>query len=204
MIFDECTSGFRESFGGLHQKYDVEPDLALYSKALGNGYAISAVVGKAEIMEAAQTTFISSTFWTERIGPTAALATLKEMQKVKSWEYITEMGLYIRERWQDLASTYDLRINIWGIPALSGFTFENNNHNLYKTLITQEMMKKKMLAANSIYVSTEHTKEIVDQYIDNLSGVFEKNNVNVIGNVFVQYFLNVLLCIEIEEKKLKS
>ncbi len=174
LIFDECTSGFRESFGGLHLKYDVEPDLALYSKALGNGYAISAVVGKAEIMEAAQTTFISSTFWTERIGPTAALATLKEMQKVKSWEYITEMGLYIRERWQDLANTYDLKINIWGIPALSGFTFENKNNNLYKTFITQEMMKKKMLAANSIYVSTEHTNEIVDQYIDNLSRVFEK------------------------------
>lgn len=79
LIFDECTSGFRETFGGLHKKYGVEPDMAMFGKALGNGYAITAIIGKREVMEAAQTTFISSTFWTERIGPTAALATLKVM-----------------------------------------------------------------------------------------------------------------------------
>ena len=73
LIFDECTSGFRETFGGLHKKYGVEPDMAMFGKALGNGYGITATIGKREVMEAAQTTFISSTFWTERIGPTAAL-----------------------------------------------------------------------------------------------------------------------------------
>ena len=97
LIFDECTSGFRQTYGGLHKKYDVEPDLALYSKALGNGYAISALVGKSSVMEAAQSTFISSTFWTERIGPTAAIATLSEMKRIESWKIITDMGLYIRE-----------------------------------------------------------------------------------------------------------
>ena len=74
LIFDECTSGFRETFGGLHKKYGVEPDMAMFGKALGNGYAITATIGRREIMEAAQCTFISSTFWTERIGPTAALS----------------------------------------------------------------------------------------------------------------------------------
>ena len=62
LIFDECTSGFRQTFGGLYQIYGVEPDMAIYGKTLGNGYAITAVVGKTEIMEAAQKTFISSTF----------------------------------------------------------------------------------------------------------------------------------------------
>ena len=83
LIFDECTSGFRETFGGLHQKYDVNPDIAMYGKALGNGYALTAVVGKSEVMQACQSTFISSTFWTERIGPAAALKTLEVMEKKK-------------------------------------------------------------------------------------------------------------------------
>ena len=93
LIFDECTSGFRETLGGLHKKYKVYPDMAMFGKALGNGYAITAVIGKREIMEASQKTFISSTFWTERIGPSAALATLKVMEKTKSWQIITKIGL---------------------------------------------------------------------------------------------------------------
>ena len=67
LIFDECTSGFRENFGGLHLKYNVIPDIAIFGKALGNGYAINAIVGKKDLGHA-QSTFISSTFWTERIG----------------------------------------------------------------------------------------------------------------------------------------
>ena len=76
LVFDECTSGFRESFGGIHQLHGVEPDLAIFGKAIGNGYAITAIIGRRQFMEAAQSSFISSTFWTERIGPSAALKTL--------------------------------------------------------------------------------------------------------------------------------
>jgi glutamate-1-semialdehyde 2,1-aminomutase len=75
LVFDECTSGFRETYGGIYLKYGVEPDVAMFGKTIGNGYALTAVVGRREVMEAAQKTFISSTFWTERIGPTAALKT---------------------------------------------------------------------------------------------------------------------------------
>ena len=94
MIFDECTSGFRaETFGGLHKKYGVNPDIAMFGKALGNGYAITAVLGRKDIMDAAQATFISSTFWTERIGPTAALKTLEIMEEQKS-EYNIQFRRY--------------------------------------------------------------------------------------------------------------
>jgi glutamate-1-semialdehyde 2,1-aminomutase len=102
LIFDECSSGFRQTFGGLHKLYGVEPDMAMFGKALGNGYAITAVIGKREVMEAAQTTFISSTFWTERIGPTAGLKTLEVMERLQSWNTITETGKQIGERWQAL------------------------------------------------------------------------------------------------------
>lgn len=172
LVFDECTSGFRETFGGLFKKYGVNPDMAVYSKTMGNGYAISAVVGKKEIMEAAHGSWISSTFWTERIGPTAALAALAEMERTKSWEVITKIGLDNKKRWQALADKYGLEIEQWGIPALAGYTFKSSNHLAYKTYITQEMLKKGYLAGNSLYPCLCHTPEILDDYFDKLDPIF--------------------------------
>lgn len=174
LIFDECTSGFRQSFGGLYKIYGVEPDMAVYGKTLGNGYAITAVVGKTSIMEAAQKTFISSTFWTERIGPAAAVATLKVMERLHSWDIITEIGNDIKRRWQMLADKYELEISQWGIPALAGYTFKSKNALAYKTYITQEMLSKGYLAGNSIYTCIEHTPEILDGYFYELDKLFEK------------------------------
>lgn len=174
LIFDECTSGFRETFGGLHKKYGVEPDMAMFGKAMGNGYAITATIGRREVMEAAQSTFISSTFWTERIGPSAALKTLDVMERERSWETITNTGLAIRNQWQQLADHHGLAIDHWGLPSLTGFTFQSSQALAYKTLITQEMLGKGYLAANSVYVCTAHTPEIVDAYIDALDPIFAK------------------------------
>ena len=119
LVFDECTSGFRETFGGIYKKYGVEPDMAMFGKTIGNGYALTAVVGKKSVMEAAQTSFISSTFWTERIGPTAALATLKVMEDIKSWEIITSIGKKIQEGWKSLALNNGLEIDVAGIGKLT-------------------------------------------------------------------------------------
>lgn len=172
LIFDECTSGFRQTFGGLHKMYDVEPDMAMFGKTLGNGYAITATIGRREIMEAAQSTFISSTFWTERIGPAAALKTLEVMERTQSWETITKIGLDVRARWQKLADKHGLKIEQWGLPALTGYTFQSPNALAYKTLVTQEMLAKGYLAGNSVYACTEHTPEIVDGYFAALDPIF--------------------------------
>jgi len=172
LIFDECTSGFRQTFGGLHKMYGVEPDMAMFGKALGNGYAITATIGRREIMEAAQSTFISSTFWTERIGPTAALKTLEVMERTQSWDTITQTGLNIRQRWQQLADKHGLQIDHWGLPALTGYTFKSDNALAYKTLITQEMLAKGYLAGNSVYVCTEHTPAVLDGYFAELDPIF--------------------------------
>jgi len=172
LIFDECTSGFRQTFGGLHKTFGVEPDMAIFGKALGNGYAITATIGSREIMEAAQSTFISSTFWTERLGPCAALKTLEVMERTQSWEKITQAGLGIGERWRKLAEKHDLEIDTWGLPALTGYTFKSANALAYKTFVTQEMLAKGYLAGNCVYVSTAHTPEIVDGYFEALEGLF--------------------------------
>jgi len=172
LIFDECTSGFRQTFGGLHKLYGVEPDMAMFGKTLGNGYAVTATIGKREVMEAAQTTFISSTFWTERIGSVAGLKTLEVMERLRSWETITQMGLLIRQKWQSLADKHGLRISHWGLPALTGYTFESPHALEYKTLITQEMLSKGFLAGNSCYVCVAHTPDTVDSYFEALDPLF--------------------------------
>lgn len=172
LVFDECTSGFRQTFGGLHMLYGVEPDMAMFGKAMGNGYAMTAIIGRRAVMEAAQTTFISSTFWTERIGPTAALKTLEVMERMKSWDVVTQTGLSIRTRWEALAQSTGLELDHWGLPALTGFTIRSPRSLEYKTLITQEMLSRGYLASNSVYVCTEHTTEVIDGYFEALTPVF--------------------------------
>ena len=116
----------------MHTKYDVQPDMAMYGKALGNGYAITAVLGKENVMKEAQSSFISSTFWTERIGPAAALATLKIMEEEKSWLIVTEIGKKVKNYWDNIASEYNLKLSHQGIDALANFSIESkfDNSNL--------------------------------------------------------------------------
>lgn len=173
LVFDECTSGFRETYGGIFKKYGVEPDVAMFGKTIGNGYALTAVVGKREVMEAAQKTFISSTFWTERIGPTAALKTLEVMKQVKSWEIITENGLRMQKGWKELAANHDLKIIISGIPSLSTYSFESIDALKYKTFVTQEMLKMGFLASTNFYASIAHKDEHFNAYFIALDKVYK-------------------------------
>jgi len=172
LLFDECTSGFRQTFGGVHKMYGVEPDMAMFGKTLGNGYAITAVIGRRDVMEAAQQSFISSTFWTERIGPAAALKTLEVMERERSWERITATGRAIGERWQALAGRHGLPLELNGLPALIGFSFPLPDMLKYKTLITQEMLKKGYLATTAVYACTDHTERVLDGYFDALDQLF--------------------------------
>lgn len=174
LVFDECTSGFRETYGGLHLKYGIEPDLAVFGKALGNGYAITAVLGRRSVMDYAQSTFISSTFWTERIGPTAALATLDVMERERSWEKITSTGTAILARWKEMASIHNLSLDTFGLPAICGFTFHSDKALQYKTYITQEMLKQGYLASNLIFVSTAHDDRVLGGYFAALEPIFAK------------------------------
>ena len=172
LVFDECTTGFRETYGGIHKKFEVEPDMAMFGKALGNGYAITAIIGKAKIMNQAQSTFISSTFWTERIGSAAALKTLEIMKREKSWNKITKIGNEISKIWNRLGKKYSLPLQVYGLPAVIKFKFNSDFNLEYKTLITQEMLKKGYLAANSVYTCTEHNSKILKNYEQALDQVF--------------------------------
>ena len=173
LIFDECTSGFRSCYGGLHLKYKINPDISIFGKALGNGHAINAIIGKKEIMENIKDTFISSTFWTERLGSVAGLETLKLMKKIESWKINSKIGANIKKNWNQIARENSLRINVQGIDSLPNFIFNSKKHNLYKTYISQQMIKKKIMASNVVYTCISHTNKILDNYFDNLNNIFK-------------------------------
>tara|TARA_A100001015_G_scaffold15960_1_gene18699 strand:+ start:2865 stop:4844 length:1980 start_codon:yes stop_codon:yes gene_type:complete len=173
LIFDECTSGFRETYGGLHLKFNVKPDVLILGKALGNGYAINAILGKKEVMKSFEKTFISSTFWTERIGSSAALATLEQMSEQRSWEIITKLGKNIKNEWVKIAKDNNLPIEIKGLDALCEFEILSKNFDKYKKYITKEFLKHKILAKNKIYLSTSHAKFNFDHYFNILNSIFK-------------------------------
>lgn len=174
LIFDECTSGFRETFGGIHQKYGIEPDLAVYGKALGNGFPITAVVGREDVMQAAQSTFVSSTFWSDRVGPVAALATLSEMERLKSWETVTEIGERVRDAILGIADQEGLSLKTSGRPAIMNYRLDSDLALHFKTLVTKEMLDRGFLASNSFYASISHGPHEVSNYLENLEVVFRK------------------------------
>ena len=173
LIFDECTSGFRSNLGGIHLKYKVTPDIAIFGKALGNGYAINAIIGKRSVMEAANTTFISSTFWTERIGSVAAIETLRIMKSLNSWKIISNVGRDIKQKWNKISKENKLIIDIKGLDALPKFTFNSSKNNLYKTFITQEMLKKNILASNVVYTCVSHKRNVLDKYYNVMNNIFK-------------------------------
>ena len=182
LIFDECTSGYRENMGGIHLKFNVFPDLAIFGKALGSGYAINAVIGKKSIMKKAENTFISSTFWGERIGYTAALSSIKEFKRINVFKKIEGNGKMIKRIWKDLSKKYKIPIKVLGSNAIPSFEFQDN-HEKRKTFLSQEMLKNKILATNVIYITIFHTKKNISRYIKTLDGVFSdisKKNINKI------------------------
>jgi glutamate-1-semialdehyde aminotransferase len=172
LIFDEVTSGFRLVQGGVHLHFEVEPDMAIFGKALGNGYPISAVIGRKEIMDSAQDTFISSTFWTERVGFAAALATLRKMEECDVQKQIIHHGERISAGWKRIAEKHGLKIQVGGISSLCHLSFEHNDPLQVQTLYAQEMLDRGYLVGAAIATTYAYTDEIIDQFISDSDVVF--------------------------------
>lgn len=171
LIFDECTSGYRENMGGIHLQYKIYPDIAIFGKSLGSGYAINSIIGKKAIMKKSENTFISSTFWGERIGYTAALASISEFERLKVFKKINKNGKNVKKIWLNLSKKYNIPLKIMGSDAIPSFEFVNN-HLLNKTYLTQEMLKNKILATNLVYINIFHDQKNTIQYAKVLDKIF--------------------------------
>ena len=172
LIFDEITTGFRMNDGGIHLLSGVNPDIAVFAKAMANGYAMAAVIGIESVMQAAQTTFISSTNWTERIGPAAAIATINKFRRQKVAAHLIAIGNQVMQGWQRIAERNRLKLHTSGMPSLCHFSFEHKDELLLTTLFTQLMLDRGYLAYNQFKPSFAHTSEQVDRYLDVVDEVF--------------------------------
>lgn len=172
LIFDEITTGFRMNDGGIHLLSGVNPDIAVFAKAMANGYAMAAVIGIENVMQAAQATFISSTNWTERIGPAAAIATINKFRRQKVAAHLIAIGNQVMQGWQRIAERNRLKLHTSGLPSLCHFSFEHEDELLLTTLFTQLMLDRGYLAYNQFKPSFAHTGEQVDRYLDIVDEVF--------------------------------
>jgi glutamate-1-semialdehyde 2,1-aminomutase len=173
IVLDEITSGWRMTDGGVYKLLGFNPDIVVYGKALGNGFAISAVVGRREVMAAAQESFISSTFWTERVGFVAGLKTIEILLRDRVWEHLIKIGTAIGEGWLRLGKKHGLKLEVTEYKPLISMKLGYGDDNpAIVTLFIQEMLKRGYLAATSVYVSQAHTLRIVEDYLAAADEVF--------------------------------
>ena len=172
LIFDEVTSGWRLNPGGVHLRYGVVPDIAVFAKAMSNGYPMAAVVGRGDVMRAAERTFISSTYWTERIGPTAALATIGKFLRCDVAGRLIDVGRKVRRHWENAAARAGVRITVTGIPPLSHFTFDYPSAQAIRTLFTQLMLGRGFLATNAFYATYAHQSSHIEEYASAVDDAF--------------------------------
>ena len=190
LIIDEISAGLRYNTGGAHLvMHPVEPDIAVFSKALGNGYAISAVVGRKSVMDAAQSTFISSTNWTERIGPVAALATLRKHADLKVHRHLITLGESVQKGWSEAARRAGLPIEIGGMKPMSHFKIQVLEWPYVKAYFVQKMLEKNFLASDLFYSMYAHTRANVDLYIAAVEEVFE-DIANILSNGNIKACVN--------------
>lgn len=184
LIFDEITTGFRMTVGGIHRLLKVEPDIAVFAKSMANGYAMAAIIGTETVMQAAQDTFISSTNWTERIGPVAALATIEKYRRLNVSDKIQRIGLSVTQGWNDLAVEAGLPLHTSGLPSLCHFGIEHNNSAALTSLFVKLMLARGYLASDHFKPSFAHEESHVTEYLTAVKACFaevvraeEENNV---------------------------
>lgn len=195
LIFDEITAGFRICAGGSHRKLGVDPDIAVFAKAMTNGYPLAAIIGRKEVMEAAQGTFISSTFYTERIALAATLKNLELYQKYRVWEKQIEYGEMVQTGWKEKAHIHELKIQVGGVLPLGHFNIVGKEDSLvYKTYFIQEMLKRGYIASNAFYTSFAHSPEIIKEYLEHVDEIFGQISDIMKNGKRVEAYLEKAVC----------
>jgi glutamate-1-semialdehyde aminotransferase len=146
--------------------------MAVFAKAISNGYPMAAIIGIGQIMKAAETTFISSTYWTERIGPTAALATIRKHQRCNVADHLIRLGQQVQNGWRAAAEQAGLKIEVGGIPPLSHFSFVGDQSQAMHTLFTQRMLERGFLAGKGCYLTYAHRDEHIASYLKAVGEIF--------------------------------
>jgi glutamate-1-semialdehyde aminotransferase len=172
LVLDEITVGFRLAAGGAHLNFGITPDIAVFAKAISNGYPMAAIIGKSEVMESAQNSFISSTSWTDRVGPAAALATIGKLQRENVPQYLADIGNQVKSGWASAALNAELPVSVSGIAPMPHFEFDHGETGPLRTLFTQLMLERGILATTSFYTTFAHRQEHIERYLGAVNEVF--------------------------------
>ncbi|HPG00596.1 MAG TPA: aminotransferase class III-fold pyridoxal phosphate-dependent enzyme [Kiritimatiellia bacterium] len=172
LVFDEITAGFRLTTGGAHLRFGVEPDVAVFAKAISNGFPMAAIIGRGDVLSAAEDSFISSTYWTDRIGPVAALATIQKHRACNVADHLQKMGRLVQEGWKKAAAEASTAIHVSGIYPLSHFHFEGPMAMEKITFFVQRMLEEGFLASGRFYATYAHTEKHVQEYLVAVRKVF--------------------------------
>lgn len=172
LVVDEISSGFRLNLGGAHLLFKLEPDIAVFAKGISNGFPMAAIIGTRDVMKIAQDTFISSTYWTDRLGPAAAIATLKKMKSYYVQPHLLRVGRQVKDGWKSLASKHGINVSVGGIDPLAHFSFNYPDGLVLKTLFTQLMLERGFLATTSFYASYSHKGKHINKYLISVDSVF--------------------------------
>ena len=168
LIYDEIRTGFRVSMGGAQKYYGITPDLTVLGKAIANGYPISVVTGKKEIMMvAAHKLFISSTFFPNSEAFVAALKTIEILERDKVLENIWQKGEGFMKSIQALINKYDVGAELTGIPPMFYITFKADDTGAYKGKRTDfytQLIRKGFFFTpfHHAYISYRHTEKDLD------------------------------------------
>jgi len=172
LVFDEITTGWRFECGGLHLRLQVQPDIVVFSKAIANGFPLGALVGKRHVMEAAQASFISSTMWTEAVGPSAALAAIRKIRDRAVPAHIDRIGQMFQATLRRLADRHGLPIRVGGPAPLTHVRFEHDSAAALLTLYIRLMLERGILASGGFYPTFAHQPHDIEAFAQAVDQVF--------------------------------
>ncbi|MFG0332717.1 MAG: aminotransferase class III-fold pyridoxal phosphate-dependent enzyme, partial [Maioricimonas sp. JB049] len=174
LVFDEISIGWRLCPGGAHLKLGVTPDIAVFAKLISNGFAMGAVIGNSSTMSAAQSSFISSAYWTEGIGPAAAVAAVSKMHTIDVPSHLSDIGSRLLTGWHELGSRHGVPVATGGRPELPTVSFDRADGNALMTLFTRRMLDHGFLAGGGFSPTLAHQPRHVDACLAAADRVFSE------------------------------
>ncbi|WP_236973688.1 aminotransferase class III-fold pyridoxal phosphate-dependent enzyme [Membranihabitans maritimus] len=193
LIVDEITSGLRYGYPGAHMNINLHPDIVVYAKAMSNGYPFGAIVGKKEVMEGSENSFISSSYWTDGVGTSAALAVLNKIQELNIQATLWKKGEAFQKQLKELAQKYpECEIKIGGMPVSPTMTFLSGEHSqIMKVLFIRKMLKQGFLVSSLFYLMHAHQEEHIRKLLISMDAVLcELNDMVINGEIENEVFQN--------------
>jgi len=165
LIVDDVRAGFRLHIGGSWELVGVRPDLAAWSKAIANGYALAAVTGNDKFRSGASNVFVTGSFWTEAVPMAAAIATIRKLRDTDGVGHMRRMGERFRQGIARQAAAHGVRLRQSGPPQMPVILFDDDAERKKGWLFCTEALKRGVYlhAVHTMFLSVAHTEADIDQ-----------------------------------------